>query len=233
MKRITALLVGALVATGMAVVPAQLAAAGSDTVTGTDWSISVTVPDLTWTNGLACQKVPVTIHVEGAVTGWAVYLAGMKATATKPTMELLAEGTTPGDFPFQMSGKVCPTLRAMGTYAVAGAVAVEINGAIPPEQVIATTFTAGSPTPLVKAKGVSGLSKLKVDVNPSAGKKAWTFQVQEKQADGSWVTLPKVYKTLASSEKRTVNLPEGTYRAMVLPKFGFAEAYSPEVYLKR
>jgi hypothetical protein len=47
------------------------------------------------------------------------------------------------------------------------------------------------------------------------------------------VTLPKVHKTLASSEKRTVNLPQGTYRAMVLPKFGFTEAFSPEVYLKK
>jgi hypothetical protein len=233
MKRLAALLVGAVAAAGMAVAPAQLAAAGSDSAAGTGWSVSVTVPDLTWTNGLACQKVPVTIHVEGAVTAWAVYLAGMKATVKKPTMELLAEGTTAGDFPFQMSGKVCPTPAAMGAYAVAGAVAVEINGAISPEQLVATTFTAGSPTPWVKAKAVSGQSKLKIDVDPSARKKAWSFQVQAKQADGSWMTLPRVYKTLASSEKRTVNLPQGTYRAMVLPKFGFTEAYSPEVYLKK
>jgi hypothetical protein len=98
---------------------------------------------------------------------------------------------------------------------------------------VATTFTSGSPTPRAKAKAVSGKSKLKVDVDPSAGRKAWTFQVQAKQADGSWVTLPKVYKTLASSEKRTVNLPQGTYRVLVAPKFGFAEAYSPEVYLNK
>jgi hypothetical protein len=233
MKRLIALVTGALVVLGMAVAPAAPVAAGSDTASGDGWSITVTVPDLVWTNGLACQKVPVAIRVEGAVTGWAVYLEAGRVTKKKSSMKLMSEGTAAGDFQYQFSGKVCPTLSAVGDYVVAGAAAAEINGAVSPPQIIATTFTTGSPTPRVKAKAVSGRSKLKVDVDPTAGRKAWTFQVQAKQVDGSWVTLPKVYRTLASSEKRTVNLPQGTYRAVVAARFGFAEAYSSEVYLNK
>ena len=76
MKRLTALVTGALVVLGMAVAPAPPVAAGSDTTSGDGWSITVTVPDLVWNNGLACQKVPVAIHVEGAVTRVAVVPRG-------------------------------------------------------------------------------------------------------------------------------------------------------------
>jgi hypothetical protein len=233
MRRLIALMTGVLVTVGMAVAPASPANAGADTASQPGWSVTATVPDLVWTNGLMCQKVPVTIRVEGDVTGWGVYLEAGKSTAKKMSMELWAEGTTAGEFRYQLSRRVCPTLSAMGTYVVAGIAAVEINGTVSDLQVLAMTFGSGSPAPQVKAKAVSGKSKMLVDVNPTARKKAWTFQVQAKQPDGSWITLPKVYRTRASSEKRTVNLPQGTYRALVAPKFGFAQAFSPEVYLAR
>jgi hypothetical protein len=88
------------------------------------------------------------------------------------------------------------------------------------------------PSPTVKVKAVSGRSKLKVDVNPNMGRKYWTFQVQRKNADGTWKPL-KTYKTYGSAEKRTVNLPKGTYKVFVNPKFGYQGATSAEIVLKR
>ena len=89
------------------------------------------------------------------------------------------------------------------------------------------------PSPTVKVKAVSGRSKLKVDVNPNKGRKYWTFQVQRKKADGkTWKPL-KTYKTYGSAEKRTINLPKGTYRVFVNPKFGYQGATSAEIVLKR
>lgn len=89
-----------------------------------------------------------------------------------------------------------------------------------------------APIPKVKATAVSSRSKLKVDVNPNMGRKYWTFQVQKQLADGTWKAL-KTYKTLGSSEKRTVNLPKGTYRVWVNPKFGYQGVMSAAVTLKR
>jgi hypothetical protein len=88
------------------------------------------------------------------------------------------------------------------------------------------------PSPSVKVKAVSGRSKLKVDVNPNMGRKYWTFQVQRKNTDGTWKAL-KTYRTIGSAEKRTVNLPKGTYRVFVNPKFGYQGATSVEITLKR
>jgi len=74
---------------------------------------------------------------------------------------------------------------------------------------------------------------LKVDVNPNMGAKYWTFQVQRRDADGSWKAL-KTYRTWGSTEKRTVNLRKGTYRVWVNPKFGYQGVMSAnEVTLKR
>ena len=89
------------------------------------------------------------------------------------------------------------------------------------------------PIPTVKIKAVSHRSKLKVDVNPNRGTKFYVFQVQRKNADGSWKAV-KSYETRGATEKRTLNLRKGTYRVWVRPGYGFAEAYSPnEVTLKR
>ena len=87
--------------------------------------------------------------------------------------------------------------------------------------------------PTVKIKAVSHRSKLKVDVNPNRGTKFYVFQVQRKNADGSWKAV-KSYETRGATEKRTLNLRKGTYRVWVRPGYGFAEADSPnEVTLKR
>jgi hypothetical protein len=101
----------------------------------------------------------------------------------------------------------------------------------PPTPPAQPVFT--QPTARVTIKAVSNRSKLKVDVNPNRGSKYWTFQVQRKNTDGTWKAL-KTYRTLGSTEKRTVNLRKGTYRVWVNPKFGFQGVMSAnEVALKR
>jgi hypothetical protein len=84
----------------------------------------------------------------------------------------------------------------------------------------------------VKATAVAGKSKVMVNVNPNKGKGYWRFQF-EKKSGSTWKLLPKVYKTQGSAEKLTVNLKKGTYRAVVLPKYGYAGATSNAVTLKR
>lgn len=89
-----------------------------------------------------------------------------------------------------------------------------------------------APTATVRVKPVSRSGKLWVDVDPNQGKGFWTFQVQRRNPDGSWVGL-KTYKTSGRSETRKINLKRGTYRVLVNPKFGYLAALSSEVYLKR
>ena len=104
--------------------------------------------------------------------------------------------------------------------------------------------TPMAPVVTVKVKAVSGMSKLKVDVDPNRGTVArgtiderhiryWTFKIQVKRPDGSWKTLKKTYKTLGVKETRTVNLKKGTYRVVVNPKYGYVGSTSAEVRLKR
>lgn len=104
--------------------------------------------------------------------------------------------------------------------------------------------TPMAPVVTVRVKAVSGVSKLKVDVDPNRGTVArgtpderqiqyWTFKVQVKRRDGSWKTLKKTYRTLGSKETRTVNLKKGTYRVVVNPKYGYVGSTSAEVRLKR
>ena len=70
-------------------------------------------------------------------------------------------------------------------------------------------------------------------MNPNMGSKYWTFQIQRRNADGSWRAL-KTYRTWGSTEKRTLNLRKGTYRVWVNPKFGHQGVMSAnEVTLKR
>jgi hypothetical protein len=102
-----------------------------------------------------------------------------------------------------------------------------------------TTPVAGTPpgqatkAVTIKASAVAGKSKVKVNVNPNMGKGYWEFQFEKKKSGGTYKLLPKVYKTQGAAEKLTVNLKKGTYRAVVLPKYGYAGATSNVVRLKR
>lgn len=129
--------------------------------------------------------------------------------------------------------------RYLGNYSVAPSISLPVQVQAPWPEVVPTPVLPPvvaapvTPSASVKITAVSARSKLKVDVNPNMGSKYWTFQVQRKNADGSWKAL-KTYRTWGSTEKRTLNLRKGTYRVWVNPKFGHKGAMSPnEVTLKR
>lgn len=88
------------------------------------------------------------------------------------------------------------------------------------------------PTMVVRAKAIRGGSALRVNVNPNKGRGYWKLQVQRQQSDGTWMPL-KTYRTKGSKETRTINLKRGTYQVVVRAKYGYAEATSSPVYLKR
>ena len=84
----------------------------------------------------------------------------------------------------------------------------------------------------VKAKAVSGKSKMRINVNPNKGSGFWKVKIQKKTATG-WKTLKKTYRTKGRAEILTVDLPKGTYRAKVLPKYGYEKFFSNRVHLKK
>jgi hypothetical protein len=88
------------------------------------------------------------------------------------------------------------------------------------------------PSASVRIKATSGRSKLYVNVNPNKGRGYWKFQVQRQRADGSWQPL-KTYRTKGSGETRTINLKKGTYKVMVIGKYGYEGTTSGSVTLKR
>ena len=145
-----------------------------------------------------------------------------------------------------LAGMVLPTdsyfrLLYPGDYWVAANVGMPVKvwppfvpAVIPaPMPPAPTPVVAVQPTARVKIKAVSARSRLRVDVNPNMGSKYWTFQIQRRNADGSWKAL-KTYRTWGSTEKRTLNLRKGTYRVWVNPKFGHQGVMSAnDVTLKR
>ena len=86
--------------------------------------------------------------------------------------------------------------------------------------------------PRVKAATNSKQSKLKVDIDPNRGRRAWTFQVQRQRDDESWRTVG-TYRTRGSRETRTINLRKGIYRIHLRAQAGYAETYSDAVWLER
>ncbi len=84
----------------------------------------------------------------------------------------------------------------------------------------------------VKVWRNSAKSKFYIDVDPNKGNGYWTFKVQKKRANGTWYNY-KTYNTSYSTEKRTLNLPKGTYRAVVQAKYGYRTTTSGSVYLKK
>jgi hypothetical protein len=84
----------------------------------------------------------------------------------------------------------------------------------------------------VVASAKSQRSVLHVNVNPNKGSGFYRVKIQKQAVDGTWKTLTKTYRTKGSKETFTVDLPKGTYRAVVLPKYGFtAKGYSQSVKL--
>ena len=83
-----------------------------------------------------------------------------------------------------------------------------------------------------EVRAVSGKSKLHVDVNPNMGSGYWQFTVQ-KLTKGKWRALPTVYKTKNRLETRRLNLKRGTYRVIVMSRYGYEGGMSDTVWLRR
>lgn len=86
-------------------------------------------------------------------------------------------------------------------------------------------------TPGVLVAAVDNASKLYVNVNPNKGAGYWSFRVQ-RWVNGAWRTSTTIYRTFGDGEIRTLDLRRGTYRVVVLAKYGFDKAYSRSVYLR-
>ena len=98
------------------------------------------------------------------------------------------------------------------------------------------------PTPAVPATPVkaakvttsskSARTKLHVNVNPNKGSGYWNVRIQKKTSKG-WKYVGKTYRTQGKYETLTLNLPKGTYRAVVMPKYGYGKGYSKSVSLRK
>lgn len=86
-------------------------------------------------------------------------------------------------------------------------------------------------TPGVLVSAVDGATRLYVNVNPNKGAGYWSFRVQ-RWVNGAWRTNVTIYRTSGDTETRTLDLRRGTYRVVVLAKYGFEKAYSRSVYLR-
>jgi len=107
---------------------------------------------------------------------------------------------------------------------------------VPPTQPPTVPPTVEPPTDqgqavTVRVRAVSGGKKLYVNVGPNKGKGYYQFAVQ-KLSKGKWRTLPKVYKTYGKGETRRLRLARGTYRVIVLPRYGLQGMTSEVISLR-
>lgn len=158
------------------------------------------------------------VGVEGQKVSIQRYLAGAWREAGAATT------TASGSFTAAIGGVTAAVpYRAVfaGSRKVGPSTSAHVVAKVPPPPL---------PKPAVLAWAKSKRSKLKVDVNPNQGKGYWSFEIQRKTATG-WAAGRTVYRTKGTKETRTVNLPKGTYRVKVHPKYGRTIGYSAAVTL--
>ena len=97
---------------------------------------------------------------------------------------------------------------------------------------VAVPAESKAPRASVKVKAKRGKSLLFVNINPNKGKRFWKFWVKKQRASGSWRVL-KTYRTKGRKETRTINLKAGTYRVVVMARFGYSRTRSSVVDLRR
>ena len=94
-------------------------------------------------------------------------------------------------------------------------------------------YPPGSKALTCKATTTKAKSKIKVNVNPNQpGKRYYKFRIDVKR-NGEWLRYLKTFKTQGRAEKRTVNVPKGTYRVKCYGKYGFTSATSKVVTIKK
>lgn len=111
-----------------------------------------------------------------------------------------------------------------------------IVGLVAAGMLVVPAATAAA-APVVTAKKASTVavsatadSRLYVDVNPDKGRGFWNIKVQ-RWTGKKWVTK-KNYRTQGAQETRTTaKLPNGTYRVVVKPKYGYKGTTSARVTL--
>ncbi len=239
MRRITALLGGALCAIGMTIGSAVPAIAGTDDdIVADGWSASVTVNDFTW-SGYRCKEWPIMVHMEGTVVnGWGIKAVAGPAQDWVRDHHVVAvgQGEGIGDFTLDQGFLMCPWNVAphAGTYHVAGNLWVFRTDTPDTYDVYPVQLFAEVPMPPmgVAVATASYRSKLYVNVNPNQGSGYYTFKVQKKRADGTWYRVG-TYRTYGTGETRTLDLSRGTYRVVVYSKYGYAQTTSKAVFLSR
>jgi hypothetical protein len=153
MRRIIALLGGALLATGTAVEPAPPVSAGSASVGSASWSVTVTLPDMQWIDTVPCQYgQPQYERAEVQVTGvsvdyWRVEGDVSNQADGQYVSDLWLSGSGTGTFVFPRAIEVCPERVRNGVHVVTGQVSVTSS----PSEVyatesmpFATTFTVSA-----------------------------------------------------------------------------------------
>lgn len=150
----------------------------------------------------------------GSILGYTITLSDGRTWATGPQTLLWIGGLTPGRF-----YTVTVSARSAG-------------GQSPPSEALGFVAAASGLPPTVKVSARNNSSKLFIDVDPDKGTGFWTFQVQRKQADGTWKPL-KSYRTKGPKETRTIGLRKGTYRVWVKAKYGLGSALSVQVKLRK
>jgi hypothetical protein len=88
------------------------------------------------------------------------------------------------------------------------------------------------PFAIAKVRARRSQSVLYVDVDPNKGRGYWSFRVEVLRGPDQWAPL-KTYKTVGAKETRTVNLKKGTYRVVVLDKYGYQGTTSAAVMLRK
>ena len=167
-----------------------------------------------------------------SATTYSVGVQALNAKGASPASGV--DFTTPSDAQADFDGDgvpddvdQCPALA--GASPSGCTTSTPIPTQTPPPGTEPQPTTSTLPAAYVKVKAASKRSKLAVDVNPNKGKGYWSFQVQRSD-NGNWTPL-KTYRTSGAKEKRTVNLPKGTYRVVVLAKYGHRETTSGSVVL--
>ena len=99
-----------------------------------------------------------------------------------------------------------------------------------------TSAGPGAVTPLpfvgIVAKAKRSGNVLFIDVDPNMGRGYWKFHVY-KLKGSDYVRVKGKYKTLGSKETRTLNLKKGTYKVLVLAKYGHLATWSQPVMVRK
>jgi hypothetical protein len=119
------------------------------------------------------------------------------------------------------------------TIGAAVGVGIVVAASVPGVAQAQDAYPAGVTPVSCNALAVSNSSKIMINMGPNQeGSRYYTFRLDVKK-NGKWFRYLDSFKTEGTSETRTVNVPKGTYRAKCYGKYGFIDATSNTVKIKR